>query len=77
MVTPGVASEIVTDWGAMKTPPEGLIVGDSMMVYVAVETPLFGLPVAVAMGLMVVVAVTGIVPPYSGEEVDGVVPSVV
>ena len=47
------------------------------IVYVALATALFAIPLAAAIARSVVVCVSGIGPPYTGDPVVGVLPSVV
>ena len=73
-------SEIVTLTDEVYVPGAGLNVGVATccwIVYVALPTTLFAIPLAAAIARTVVVCVSGIGPPYTLDPVVGVLPSVV
>src|SRR5947208_4617828 len=80
IVTRVDSSVRVTSYDAINVPPAGLNVGvatSGTIVYVALATLLFAIPLAAASARSVVVCVTGIGPVYTVDAVVGVLPSVV
>ena len=73
-------SEIVTLTDPVYVPGAGLNVGGATccwIVYVALATALFAIPLAAAIARSVVVCVSGIGPAYTGDPVVGALPSIV
>ena len=73
-------SEIVTLTDEVYVPGAGLNVGGATccwIVYVPAATALFAIPLAAAIARSVVVCVSGIGPPYTGDPVVGALPSIV